>query len=1145
MNMHLCFCIKYRIEIFVIHSLKNQECLQIMLLESDSPPASPITILAMDIMEEQDQEFSFRWNCDGNRSKKIKVNKKFVRNGELEQTLTAPLTLPMRICSVLVHERHDTVHLQDILGGFCQHVAILKLSQDRTVQTRAAKEIVHCVHHIRNVVQARVSQKMDCTPVLEIVKEIVYQMESLAEYDAIYSSQLLHAWLDIRWTLLVTLNTIPDKLQPNESLVSVPIHSQSWTDQLVIATLLDMLHLASHRGSCLEITHKTVSQLTVFGCQCIEEMWVCMFSLCHRRNIDIWNLLESCFFQQGESPVKVNEYSDMSVTQYFFPTNAAKEKFLMTFLSSIVTLLHSSQSLTEDSKQPIQNFVKKVVKNSLSEVTVKPEESRLRLFLRSLQIIMDKIGPSLEIISELWKHFSQITVINSSCRLKDMTLIGTTSIPSSSAKWLEVIHNIEDNTIHGDPNSFVMFSQLCSCSIQFWNNNNVKMDGAIPKESKAFMGRISAKLNPRKLKELNEYGIFHLSTLLLVLTSHQPRESSLATLSGQMLSATSECYTVTSASQLLTCLKSALTMCLLQVNRQHNINDSGLGDQISQVIETIVTRFKSQQSDVSLKRLCQDVVKIYVEALTEISETSESLSCGEETLISDWLAQYLNICSDNEISSVMTAVSILLTRCRVLLAATHQCPAPTLEQAQDRQRMTEVVRRLWTVVYPALKQVSTCLTAPAAVGSVVADFMLLKAESDGRGDNTGVSHSLGDMIKFFTQNKLVPVEISATVLYNVTHTQAVETIVSRPVLVSSLGVCSATAVPDTAAYDHVRRAWYQVVGGQDDSDTDTCVLVLLHSMSTSDIVSRLVSVCCDQGPQWRGEAGVIRQYQVLSWILYHCSHLIYTPSNSFGNQGQGLLTKLLGDLVTPSQAFDASWNMTLQRKKAIRKALPLMLKGIVGHKNFFTEKFLQRKFSEIIKIYVPKFDCVNHPCSSLLKSPSIVEDNQELASVVVEITLDEINKISREYLKSNRHLCVTVLRYLEHCLQTPQSCLQELLISRSLTTLLELMSSADDKNVSNPIMTILKNILDGSSVDWHLQTITNKLEVFIKSNLAFNYPRVFNTLKVLKVLNKNVVWQILTFLSNEVETVEKKRGSGNDSKLRAAFRDLERTVIEN
>ena len=48
------------------------------------------------------------------------------------------------------------------------------------------------------------------------------------------------------------------------------------------------------------------------------------------------------------------------------------------------------------------------------------------------------------------------------------------------------------------------------------------------------------------------------------------------------------------------------------VDEGSGLNRYGLGDQIGQVIDTVVMKFKSYQSDVNLKRLCQDVVKIYM-----------------------------------------------------------------------------------------------------------------------------------------------------------------------------------------------------------------------------------------------------------------------------------------------------------------------------------------------------------------------------------------------------------------------------------------------------------------------------------------------------------------------------------------------------
>ena len=75
-----------------------------------------------------------------------------------------------------------------------------------------------------------------------------------------------------------------------------------------------------------------------------------------------------------------------------------------------------------------------------------------------------------------------------------------------------------------------------------------------------------------------------------------------------------------------------------------------------------------------------------------------------------------------------------------------------------------------------------------------------------------------------------------------------------------------------------------------DHETDPCVLVLLHD-SRDIIINSITNICCDN-TVWKGEAAIVRRYQVAGWILYHCNNIIYN-SNSFSNKGQ--LAKLLGD----------------------------------------------------------------------------------------------------------------------------------------------------------------------------------------------------------------------------------------------------------
>ena len=135
-------------------------------------------------------------------------------------------------------------------------------------------------------------------------------------------------------------------------------------------------------------------------------------------------------------------------------------------------------------------------------------------------------------IVDLWKHFSSETVINSSCRLKTKTLDGQTSIPASSSSWLEMVEKISELN---QPSSFMMFVQICHQNLLNWKNNPgifhsesqplsllpfVSSDKVNKNKIKVFTGRVNIKFTSSKaLAQLNEYGVFHISSLLLCCAS--------------------------------------------------------------------------------------------------------------------------------------------------------------------------------------------------------------------------------------------------------------------------------------------------------------------------------------------------------------------------------------------------------------------------------------------------------------------------------------------------------------------------------------------------------------------------------------------------------------------------------------------------
>merc|ERR1719244_2302710 len=57
----------------------------------------------------------------------------------------------------------------------------------------------------------------------------------------------------------------------------------------------------------------------------------------------------------------------------------------------------------------------------------------------------------------------------------------------------------------------------------------------------------------------------------------------------------------------------------------------------------------------------------------------------------------------------------------------------TSEEAEDRSKLLKLLEHMWSIVYPAIKSLSTNLTAPEEALSLAADFVIQSAENTARG----------------------------------------------------------------------------------------------------------------------------------------------------------------------------------------------------------------------------------------------------------------------------------------------------------------------------------------------------------------------------------------------------------------------------
>ena len=102
------------------------------------------------------QEDIFHWDCGGKTSTFHRLKDGLVRNINLKGAVKSDRDCELvknvnRIFYLVTRSRYDTEHLQDLFDGFCQHLALLRLSSDKAVRVAAAREIRLCVLHIEHV----------------------------------------------------------------------------------------------------------------------------------------------------------------------------------------------------------------------------------------------------------------------------------------------------------------------------------------------------------------------------------------------------------------------------------------------------------------------------------------------------------------------------------------------------------------------------------------------------------------------------------------------------------------------------------------------------------------------------------------------------------------------------------------------------------------------------------------------------------------------------------------------------------------------------------------------------------------------------------------------------------------------------------
>ena len=287
---------------------------------------------------------------------------------------------------------------------------------------------------------------------------------------------------------------------------------------------------------------------------------------------------------------------------------------------------------------------------------------------------------------------------------------------------------------------------------------------------------------------------------------------------------------------------------------------------------------------------------------------------------------------------------------------------------------------------------------------------------------------------------------------------------------------------------------------------------------------------CADNAAWRGGPAGCRQLRVAGWIVRYSSSTLYRP----GSNNKQFTDLLL--LITPSEAFKSGWTLSADRAAALKPALPEFLTGITSLPVFPTDKFLLRKVGEVARLYLPRFPPSQHPLLQLLSRPGLAPGPAATAAAARTV-LTEIGAVVTAGMAGGQAGAgaVRALGCLQSALKAgPVPGLVPAAAELLLPTLLDLLL-LDMNTLRQSATYILTELLRHPP---HPPATNSVLLACVRRNLSFKTERLFQALLCIKGIQAQLVTDLLPAILAEVETVERRRGGGRDSKLRAALTTL-------
>uniref|UniRef100_A0A3B4XC21 Protein MMS22-like n=1 Tax=Seriola lalandi dorsalis TaxID=1841481 RepID=A0A3B4XC21_SERLL len=990
------------------------------------------------------------------------------------------------------------------------------------------------------------------------------------------SWHLLHLHLDIHWSVLEILHLLGHKMQGQVvyahqfvNLTGENLTDASLFEEHLCNLLCDLTGLAIGKYSKVRPTEALSSHH--FLCSCTKELWVLLMHLLEYRNKvlhtqSFWSYMNLLLRPLVSGKPAAEQFSGL-------PTHCKDPLGFTWWLVTHLAMLgqYSRNGLVQNEVRDLESLY------CLAE-----EQVRMHVHCCfSLCLLWE---PSTSAVSALWDYYSKN--LSASFTVPWLGMSGLGTLCKTPLALLEQarsccspspLHSPGHTQLYRSANSFHIFLRvLALCLAQ-------DRAGGVPQRQ--IKGRIYSKFSSKKMQELSEAGLNNFLLLFLVV-ARQVELEDVASRACELLGfLPSNCppghRTLVWRGQLS----------LLLLFQERGLDVGAQASWLASSFNETAKEFYNKTTEVSRRLALWGPLGSYLDGVSEVFETSASLSLSEEKLLNEGFDWLLPACRQSELNSALGFLQIVLAQLRRVHQRSVQS-APTLAWAPAttsvvKERHLAVAAALWAHFFPFLRSLRLSQTPPAQLADAAAGFTLLAFDLPSSAPQDLQPNPVQSIMQCFGWDDMV---------HPLLVTRYLPHLLQNSELVSSLS-SDAGVVASGSAQSLSVRAWFRCVLQQhlhknpDGSDSRTgraveeqlCELTrlvlrlpevdsLLQRAGLQPTASRLESTsalemfikavgCVYSGLQVLSERSVMvtRALDYIGDILKHIKPSLVSK-NQEGVQlaywAVGCIVKHWSPLLATSKAQQLLFRIVdglllphhlTQQDKALRDSLPLYLQGLSVASSVSQSQgaHLKQQLRSVTRRYLDHFLPTSPSMGVIANHPVLLgacEANSSTQGVALRRTILEV--LCESFLQFKGYAppprLASVLMFLLELLRR-NSDSDPALLTLPLPSLLRCVMLVNEPQVRKTSTDALQLVVErcaAASIEGPCEQIITVLRSFVEENKGVYDRQVYGVLETVAVLDPSVVQALIPNLSVSLRNTEHKRGLGKNIALRSAYRKL-------